>query len=252
MVEFHKFISFYLIKEWKMARLFSDKYDSDKVRIENEKTEPKKLKFVAFEGVVTEPDYFNRLSQYVKDSKDFSVKIFPVERNKGDGRSHPNHVRDGLYEYYNERLRGSFKSSDELWIIIDIDQHFSGIRNKTTEEVYNLFLESLELKSPKINAAISNPSFELWLLLHLIEAEKLDLGHIKENRKISAKKTYIKKLLIETVNLVEEKSGKIDYPSKTNIALNNSLSSLLKCDNNELIKNVGTSMGKLLLPIFKY
>ncbi len=250
---FLKSINYYHQNEKSMARLFSNEYDSDKVRNIPNKIEYKKLIFVAYEGVVTEPSYFKNMSQFVKSSKKYAVKIFPVNRFKKDGKSHPIHVRDGLFEYYNENLKGVFdKNKDELWIVIDIDKHFSATRTKTTEEVYDEFLESLDsIGNVKINAAISNPSFELWLLLHFECVEELDLEKIKENKRINKKKTYIKKYLDDCIKKRKEAGDTVLYTELTDKALQNVLSNRITDSNNKLILEIGTSMNKLIMHILE-
>lgn len=227
-----------------MARLFSNVYDSDKERNEA-RIEAKRLIFVAFEGDETEPQYFEKLRRHLGQMDNCRVEIFPVIRKEEDTSSHPKHVRDGLYEYYSEKLKKHFNSKkDELWIVVDIDRQFSPTSSQTSEERYAAFLTSLEADFPvKIRAAISNPSFELWLILHFKTEAELDLAQIKLNRKIGSK-TYIKRLLSDCIA-----SDATDIVELTPVALKNSVP--LRKENCDLLLEVGTSVPVLIESIFK-
>jgi len=231
-----------------MARLFSDIFDSIKIRTELELMDSKKFIFIAFEGVVTEPSYFNKLIKKVNEFTNYSVSICPVKRQKRDGRSHPIHIRDGMVEYYKEKLETFFdKTRDELWIVFDIDQHFSSLKGSS----YFDFLETLKTTLPvEIYAAISNPSFELWLLLHFKRVNQLNLLEIKENCKISKKETFIKNALRLCLTERMSNGASIDYSEYIFDALENCNSKLLVQENGSLHDHIGTSMSKLLRIIF--
>lgn len=239
-----------------MARNFSIQYESYKIREEGNKIDPKMI-FIAYEGVVTESEYFNLISNKMK-SMPQKVVVFPLDRDKEDGNSHPEKVKEGIIEYYNERLKGGFdKKRDNLWIIIDIDKHFKKTDLTTELEVYLEFLSNLITEDGvKINAGISNPSFELWFILHYKTAEELDIEKIKENRKVSKNKTYIKSLyseiLLEGKYLKEKRRRNIhDHFNNTLIAIKNSENKILCNENKELLDKVGTSVGKLLKMILE-
>lgn len=238
-----------------MARLFSNEFNSNKTRNQVSKIEPKKLLFIAFEGSVTEPKYFLSINQILKDSPNYSVKIYPIIRFRRDGLSHPKHVRDGIIEYFEEKIKSNFdKKRDELWIVIDIDHHFKGIKGKSEESAYNEYLESLNTKNGiAIKPAISNPSFELWLLLHFVRAEELNLSLIKKNERISNKYTYIKKQLVDIINNKSDPPQLIynEYYKLTQTAIQNSKSHLLCHENIDLLNHVGTSVFNLMNCIFK-
>jgi len=235
-----------------MARLFSKTFDSSLERNIGTR-KPRKKIFIAFEGINTEPDYFHMLEKQTRDMEDRKIDIFPVDRAREDaGESHPILVRDGMIDYYNNQIKEYYNEDlDSLWIVIDIDKHFKPKDDKTAKEIYTEYLSTLETKDKvKIDVAITNPSFELWLMLHYKTAEDIDanfdLNEIKKNKKISKNNSYIKSKL----NIIrsEDKTRKsIDnYYNHIEDAIKNSSSSLLKKTNNDLFESVGTTVSDLL------
>jgi hypothetical protein len=85
------------------------------------------------------------------------VLVLPTER----GESSPAHVVARLkaaYEVYANAHE--VRERDEFWIFLDRDHHFKGTHTPQT-------LEALRVgKTAGFEVAISNPCFELWLLLH--------------------------------------------------------------------------------------
>jgi len=114
----------------------------------------KKLFLIATEGKRTEPDYFG---MFGGDSS--VVRVVCLNGKRG---SSPLHVLRRMTDHLQvERL----KSSDEAWLVIDRD-------NWTQSQLAELHRWSLQ----RINhgLAISNPSFEFWLLLHFEHAVAID------------------------------------------------------------------------------
>lgn len=215
---------------------------SKKLR-EEEKIPFKSRIYIATEGVETERKYFLKLEENSKDFVNKTIDIIPIVREKKDGRSNPNHIRNGIKEYYNEKINNFIKGIDSLWIVIDTDQHF----NSNTE--YMEFISSLNI-DVKIEAAISNPSFELWLMLHYETAEEIDktsdLKKIKENIKESNKNTYIKKELTKKNKERFLKGNTLHYYEHTKTAIKNAKSQLLVNENEKIYNNVGTTVSKLM------
>lgn len=230
-----------------MPRLFSKEFNSYKLRKE-EKISYKSKIFIAYEGVETEAKYFNMIKNKNKDSISSTVEVFPVDRLRKDGQSHPFQVRDGLIEYYEEIIKDYFdKKIDSLWIVVDIDKHFEKGDKNSSAKCFFEFLSSLETKDKiKINLALSNPSFEIWLILHYKSTKEIDLKLIKENPKISSRKTYIKSILKETLKEDNQRNNMSTYYKYTNTAIKNSSSNDLGITNKELYEKVGTTVRNLL------
>jgi hypothetical protein len=105
-----------------------------------------------------------------------------------------------------------------------------------------------------INAAISNPSFELWLLLHYKKVEELDLSLIKQNpwEGLGKKrKRYIKKLLRTVVGRSRKRGNYKEYDfDLIRNAIDNAESALLCSKKDELFEKAGTTVNDLIKIIF--
>jgi len=106
----------------------------------------KKLFILAVEGEHTERDYFEIVNKH--------NAVIHVIYPRGNHRSSPDHVLTKMEKH----LQGQDTNGEfEAWIVIDKDQstkeQLSSI-NEWSQEEYNY------------GFALSNPSFEFWLLLH--------------------------------------------------------------------------------------
>jgi len=108
------------------------------------------LILIASEGEVTEKQYFE--FAFLRHT---GVIIIPIPSN--DGKSAPHWVIDNLKAEV--KRRSLSKERDHLWMLIDRDRW----KPETLLELKNKRCSSLP-----INIALSNPCFELWLLLHHI------------------------------------------------------------------------------------
>lgn len=110
-----------------------------------------RLFVIATEGKKTEPKYFGDFS-----SRDYyynpHVHVEVLERLTSS--SSPEHVLEELNRF---KSAYSLNRDDELWMIIDLDRwhprSLSNVATKCGQKGYYL--------------AVSNPCFEVWLLLHL-------------------------------------------------------------------------------------
>lgn len=147
-----------------------------------------KLFILSYEGRVSEKKYFEdfRKSDLFNDSG--LIEIISLKRPEERG-SDPISVKK-LLEQAKEEFR--FKKSDEFWLIIDRDDW---------ETIHNHNFDSLvdDCNSEgNFFLAMSNPCFEIWLIMHLksideFSEEEIDL--IMENRKVNASRNYIDKVL---------------------------------------------------------
>lgn len=104
----------------------------------------KPLYVIATEGEVTEKVYFNGLFR----RKNIRMPILSTQK----GNSSPDRVLRRLSEYKNEHNA----APEELWLVIDRDYW----DKKKLEKIKK------DCESKNYNLIISNPCFELWLLLH--------------------------------------------------------------------------------------
>jgi hypothetical protein len=147
-------------------------------------TSKQTLIILAFEGNVTERIYFSDLKDDVKFKNEI-IYLHLLTRPKNDTKSAPIHVFNKL----KREIKSEFllDSSDELWMIIDKDnwQNIPKIVELCKRE-NNFFV------------ALSNPCFELWLLLHIVDINQFspdEQEEILENKKISKSKNMIDKVL---------------------------------------------------------
>lgn len=116
---------------------------------------PRKRILVVCEGEVTEPQY---LDQFRRSKRNHLV-VLEISREHGVPRT----LVDCAKELKNaaatraRRERDDYLSFDEVWCVFDVDDH------------PNILEARDKAKANDIRVAISNPSFELWLLLHFCD-----------------------------------------------------------------------------------
>jgi len=147
-----------------------------------------KLFVVATEGTETERQYFEGL---LTDKYFPNPKVHLVVLNRLDTASSPDRVIKLLNEF---RKEYSLTKFDEIWMVIDRDK-----QSWTNQMISNIAALCYQ---KKYNLAISNPCFELWLLLHIKninEYSKIELAELFENKKNN---TYRNKLETELLNIL--------------------------------------------------
>jgi hypothetical protein len=105
---------------------------------------------IVCEGRETEPNYFDGL----KEEKAVEQK-FIIEVKKGRGGSCRAVVRQAIAE--REKAASRWKEFDEVWCVLDVEQ--AGQREHVIEARTLAGQHDIQL-------ALSNPSFEVWLLAH--------------------------------------------------------------------------------------
>lgn len=136
------------------------------------------LIIIATEGEITEKAYFEGL---------LSMDGFPTTSvhvevlNSVRGESSPNHVitrLDGFKKEY------KLSEDDQLWFVLDKDRW----PNKNLAEVARLSAQK------GFNMALSNPCFELWLLLHWIEPSNCEYKYLSKlwnNPKVTSSRNFL-------------------------------------------------------------
>ena len=126
-----------------------------------------KLYIIATEGDKKEPNYFNALiTQYEEDFRISKIHVEFIDREEEKaGNSDPKYVYETLLKFYEElEKKYGLRQYDELWMIIDTDDYNS--RKKTISQI----LEKCD-DNPIYKLCISNPCFEIWLILHFFDLE---------------------------------------------------------------------------------
>ena len=111
---------------------------------------------VACEGQRSEEIYLRFVTAGLR-----RVEMLPLSTDQ-DNRCAPRHLLERLSEW---RKRNPFDAEDriELWMVFDADHHFEARHAIDTHAVLS------EAARVGIAVALSNPRFELWLLLHFEE-----------------------------------------------------------------------------------
>ncbi|MCF0186350.1 MAG: RloB domain-containing protein [Bacteroidaceae bacterium] len=120
-----------------------------------------RLIVIASEGKDTERIYFKALAKEYENSR---VHVHILERSEEEqNNSSPEHVLKQLNEFKNQY---GLEDDDELWLVVDRDQWKEAMLSRVASEcAHDVYM----------HVALSNPCFELWLLLHLVDAALLSV-----------------------------------------------------------------------------
>jgi len=110
-----------------------------------------RLFVIACEGEKREKEYF---LFFAKDNQRIKVRILASE-GEHKGKSSPKWVFERAANFETEFGLNEY---DQLWLVIDIDRW-------STNEIRAIGQQCIE--KDKWNIAISNPCFEVWLILHI-------------------------------------------------------------------------------------
>lgn len=147
-----------------------------------------KMFVLSYEGTKSEKKYFEdfRRSDWFNDSG--LIETISLKRPAGRG-SDPLNVKKLLQEAKREY---NFRITDEFWLIIDRDD-WESIHHYNFDKL----VEDCK-KEKNFFLAMSNPCFEIWLILHLKDINDFDEAvklNLYQNNKISSKNHYIDKVL---------------------------------------------------------
>ncbi|MBK1988820.1 RloB domain-containing protein [Sphaerospermopsis aphanizomenoides BCCUSP55] len=151
-----------------MGRERNDDYQRISIEI-NSKCSPDgkwKLYIIVAEGDKTEYKYFHALKkQYAEEFRMSNLYVEFIDREESKaGNSHPDIVLETLDKFL-EELKQRYQPQenyDELWLIVDTDEYDN--RKTSIEQIYQKCLES-----SLYQLGLSNPCFELWLILHFVD-----------------------------------------------------------------------------------
>ena len=133
-----------------------------------------RLIVIASEGKDTERIYFKALAKEYTNPR---VHVHILERSEAEqNNSSPDHVLKQLNDY---KSQYELEADDELWLVIDKDRWTEAMLSRVATEC------SQEVA---MHMALSNPCFELWLLLHIEDSALLTPEEQKqwiENRRKS-------------------------------------------------------------------
>ena len=149
----------------------------DFVRLEGVRSA--RLVVIAGEGRYTESIYFNAVKNELRAP---NVHVEVLDRNSDESSPESVHrqVADFMRQY-------NIENDDELWLVIDRDRW----QERMLSQVAQLCAQNSHL-----HFCMSNPCFELWLLLHLGDVEQYDdetKNALLLNKKNKSGVTWLKK-----------------------------------------------------------
>lgn len=155
-----------------------------------------RLIVIASEGKDTERIYFKALAKEYSNPR---VHVHILERSVDEqNNSSPEHVLKQLNDY---KSQYELEADDELWLVVDKDRWTEAMLSRVATEC------SQEVA---MHMALSNPCFELWLLLHIEDVTLLTPEEQKqwmENRKKSKNADpYLKARLCQKMGSYHESS----------------------------------------------
>ncbi|MBR1402008.1 MAG: RloB domain-containing protein [Prevotella sp.] len=141
-----------------------------------------RLIVIASEGKDTERIYFKALAKEYTNPR---VHVHILERNEdAKNESSPEHVLKQLNDY---KSHYELESDDELWLVVDKDRWTEAMLSRVASECS---------QEDSMHMALSNPCFELWLLLHIEDATSLtpeeQKSWIENRRKSKNSDPYLK------------------------------------------------------------
>lgn len=149
----------------------------DFVRLEGVRSA--RLVVIAGEGRYTESIYFNAVKNELRAP---NVHVEVLDRNSDESSPESVHrqVADFMRQY-------NIEDDDELWLVIDRDRW----QERMLSQVAQFCAQNSHL-----HFCMSNPCFELWLLLHLEDVEQYDdetKNALLQNKKNKSGVTWLKK-----------------------------------------------------------
>ena len=170
---------------------------------------------IAAEGDKTEYKYFKALkTQYEQHFNLGNVHVEFIDRKEEEaGNSSPRYVYKTLLKFSEElKKQWDLTEYDELWMIIDTDE-YDNRRTDISE------IEQICRENPMYKLGISNPCFEIWLILHFFDletglqdaipgnTEDITLKDYIQNQSIKQRAKYCKKLW----NMIHQRQKQPSY-----------------------------------------
>lgn len=159
-----------------------------------------RLIVIASEGKDTERIYFKALAKEYTNPR---VHVCMLERNENEqNNSSPEHVLKQLDDYISQY---DLESDDELWLVVDKDRWKDAMLSNVA---------TVCAQKTAMHMALSNPCFELWLLLHLEDAplptSEAHKSWIENRRKSKNAEPYLKILLRQKLGSYHESKYNAD------------------------------------------
>ncbi|TRO66784.1 RloB family protein [Christiangramia sabulilitoris] len=116
---------------------------------------------IGYEGSKREPKYFNKVeNDFLESNVAFIHPLPPL-----NGESAPIRVLERVKTFVEDPTRGvNIEDGDQVWFVLDVDRY--------PIEQYEAVKEYCDLDEKRF-LAISNPSFEVWLWMHLDDPDNI-------------------------------------------------------------------------------
>ena len=221
----------------------------ERYSVESFSENPKIKIFFACEGKETEYHYLNGVMSIRSKLKiDPLIEVIPIKHEKNTSSNPLLLLKDALTCLEST----TFSEDDKFVLVVDRD------KNSFTEEQYDEVLAEIR-KNDAYTLVVSNPCFELWLLLHHETLDNYSLPFVLENKKVDVDKITRTKGRTYIENCLKLKQGGTYskthlrfnrfYKDKVQQAIINSKKYCLTEDG--LKNNVGTNFGVLLEGMIK-
>ncbi len=232
-----------------------------------------KLIFISCEGSVTEWKYFEDIINKVYANISSKVRVInvlevPLKKNPKNRTSdeeiqitssNPQNLLDKMNTYKIEKddeYNFAIHKDDEFWLIMDIDDHTSSTiidnNGKSNLDKWNDVLQQCKEKNYKY--AVSNPFFELWLLLHFDEVNNEDYNYaVTSSNAYKSTSHFRDRLSGLGVPLKNNKHINVShYPKYNKTAIEQAISRAEKLDTEpkcDYPTNLGSTVYRLLKSI---
>jgi len=202
--------------------------------------EPTRVIIISCEGSNTEPEYFEAIK--TKLSRNISSLIEIVQVSKATEASEPKDVLDNLQRHV-EKYDFN-KEHDSLWLVCDREKV---IARKTGRKGLLSVIPLCQEKG--YSMALSNPLFEFWLLLHVVDISNYDNKILFDNKKESSTRRYIDKELSAILDGgYNKRSGHFnrDIVSLSNVKRAIQQEQLFENDLTEIVDKLGGNVSSLV------
>lgn len=165
----------------------------DFVRLEGVRSA--RLVVIASEGRCTESIYFSAVRDKLS-APNVHVEILARDSNESSPERVHAQIADFMSQY-------NIEEDDELWLVIDRDRWHERMLSQIAQ---------LCAQNPHLNFCMSNPCFELWLLLHIEDVRKYDehtASDLAANKKTKTGVPWLKKRLRDLLGSYSESNYEV-------------------------------------------
>jgi hypothetical protein len=145
--------------------------------------EPGRIFVIATEGNLTEKLYFEGFNERTRQLDiNNNDKVIVKVLDRSHTKSAPKYVKELLDGYKDDGVQPK-----ELWMVIDRDPQNTAKKN--------LIAIIKACHNDHYNIALTNPCFEFWLLLHVVDITQYKPEELLKNIKVNTKRRFLDKEL---------------------------------------------------------